>query len=255
MATYRRRRASGDIADDAFGDVFLVVDGWGTVRQEYEDLEQSITQIAARGLGYGVHVVISVSRYMEMRANIRDLLGTRLELRLGDPSESEVDRRTAQNVPNGSPGRGLAPGKLHFISALPRIDGKQTAEDLTDGVTDLVQRMREAWPYPPAPAVRLLPTLLQPSELPPADSPAGLPIGLNESQLKPVALDFKTDPHLLVFGDSESASRLSCGTCSRVWCNAIRPTRRASLSRTIGEACWVRWKPSTSSATPPQAQR
>lgn len=203
MATYRRRRAAGDITDDPFGDVFLVVDGWGTVRQDYEDLEQTITQIAARGLGYGVHVVISVARYLELRTNIRDLLGTKLELRLGDPSESEIDRRTAQNVPTGSPGRGLAPGKLHFLGVLPRIDGKPSSEDLTEGVTDLVQRLRAAWPHPPAPAVRLLPTLLQVSDIPPPDDPAGLPIGINESQLKPVALDFRADSHFLVFGDSE----------------------------------------------------
>ncbi len=29
MSTYRRRRAAGEITDDPFGDVFLIVDGWG----------------------------------------------------------------------------------------------------------------------------------------------------------------------------------------------------------------------------------
>ena len=33
IATYRRRRAAGEVTDDPFGDVFLVVDGWGTFRQ------------------------------------------------------------------------------------------------------------------------------------------------------------------------------------------------------------------------------
>src|SRR5262245_40666881 len=43
MAQYRRRRAQGDFADDPFGDVFLVIDGWGTVRTDYEELEATVT--------------------------------------------------------------------------------------------------------------------------------------------------------------------------------------------------------------------
>ncbi|MDT5025040.1 MAG: segregation ATPase FtsK/SpoIIIE, family, partial [Micromonosporaceae bacterium] len=120
IATYRRRRGAGEITDDPFGDVFLVIDGWGTLRQEYEELEQVITTVAARGLGYGIHVVIAAGRWAEVRTNLRDLLATKLELRLGEPGESEVDRRAASNVPQKSPGRGLTPDKLHFLAALSR---------------------------------------------------------------------------------------------------------------------------------------
>ena len=88
---------------DGFGDLFLVVDGWGTVRQDYEAMETAITQIAARGLGYGVHVVLSIQRWMEMRPALRDLISNRLELRLGDPSESEFDRRVAKTCPRAAP--------------------------------------------------------------------------------------------------------------------------------------------------------
>ena len=43
MTDYRRLRADGDaaVADDPFGDVFLVIDGWATLRQEFEALEPS----------------------------------------------------------------------------------------------------------------------------------------------------------------------------------------------------------------------
>ena len=40
IATYRRMRATHEVADDPFGDVFLVIDGWATIRQEYEELER-----------------------------------------------------------------------------------------------------------------------------------------------------------------------------------------------------------------------
>jgi DNA segregation ATPase FtsK/SpoIIIE, S-DNA-T family len=205
IAAYRRRRAAGEFADDPFGDVFLVVDGWGTLRQEYEELEQTITNLANRGLGFGVHVVITATRWAEIRINMRDLLTSRLELRLGDPSESEIDRRAALNVPEKTPGRGLTPDRLHFLAALPRIDGSSEVTDVAEGTADLVARVAAAWPHAAAPKVRLLPRLLPAAQLwEQADHAApGIPIGLNETHLAPVRLNLDSEPHLVVFGDAQ----------------------------------------------------
>ncbi|MDG6108549.1 type VII secretion protein EccC [Dactylosporangium aurantiacum] len=208
IATYRRARGTGEVTDDPFGDVFLVIDGWSAIREHYEELEPRITSIAARGLGFGIHVVIAANRWGEVRTNLRDLLGTRVELRLGDPTESEIDRRAAVNVPERTPGRGLTHDKLHFLAALPRIEGGNGVEDLAAGAADLVRQVREAWPFQPAPPVRLLPKLLPRAELVKLveQRPAqpGVPIGINETHLAPVHLDFAAEPHLLILGDAES---------------------------------------------------
>src|SRR5690606_4188538 len=95
ITTYRRMSAEGQIAGDGFGDVFLVVDNWLTVRQEFEAIEATITDLAARGLGYGIHVIAATNKWSEFRLTIRDLFGTKLELKLGDPYESEMDRKLA----------------------------------------------------------------------------------------------------------------------------------------------------------------
>ncbi|NYF56629.1 type VII secretion protein EccCa [Micromonospora purpureochromogenes] len=205
VASYRRRRAAGEFADDPFGDVFLVVDGWNTLRQEYEELEQTITNLANRGLGFGVHVVLTAVRWAEIRINMRDLLGTKLELRLGDANESEIDRRAAANVPTGAPGRGLTRDKLHFLTAVSRIDNRRDIEDLTEASAKLARHVADAWPGAPAPKVRLLPRKLPFTELVRvADrSATGLPIGVNEAALAPVHLDLANEPHLTVFGDAE----------------------------------------------------
>ena len=190
MAGYRRRRAAGEFADDPFGDVFLVVDGWNTLRQEYEELEQTITTLAGRGLGFGIHVVLTAARWAEVRIGMRDLLGTRLELRLGDPAESEIDRRAAMNVPEKSPGRGLTRDKLHFLAAVSRVDGCATSTTSPRrGRAGRAGRGRLAGA--PAPAVRLLPRKLTIAELVRVTdrSAPGLPIGVNESALAPVYLD------------------------------------------------------------------
>jgi S-DNA-T family DNA segregation ATPase FtsK/SpoIIIE len=201
MATYRKRRAAaaGGAADDPFGDVFLVIDGWGTLRNEYDDLESVVTEMANRGLSYGVHVVASASRWMDFRPAIRDLFGSRLELRLGDPSDSSVSRKAASNVPERTPGRGLTGEQLHFLTALPKLAGSEPA--------DLVKHIAAGWPGAAAPRVRMLPPVVAFSAIEAVRDerqPLALPVGIGEADLRPVLVDFDSEPHFLVFGDSES---------------------------------------------------
>ncbi|GLW96155.1 type VII secretion protein EccCa [Microtetraspora sp. NBRC 16547] len=206
ITAYRRGLADGTIEGDGWGDIFLVVDGWLTIRQDFETLEPIITDLAARGLGYGIHVVAATNKWSEFRPGIRDLFGTRVELKLGDAYESEINRKKSLAVPEGVPGRGLTRDGMHFLSALPRIDGVQRADDLPDGVRALVQAVRNAWTGRPAPAVRLLPSVLPAETLPDvaATGPGRIAIGIDEGTLSPVLLDFDTDPHFVVVGDTES---------------------------------------------------
>ncbi|MEV4801963.1 type VII secretion protein EccCa [Nonomuraea sp. NPDC049421] len=202
MAAYRRMLQEGTIEGDGWGDVFLVVDGWLTLRQEFDSLEPTITDIAGRGLGYGIHLVAATNKWSEFRPSIRDLFGTKIELKLGDAYESEVSRKQAMAVPESTPGRGLTKDGFHFLSALPRIDGVQNSSDLAAGVRALVQAVRESWQGPVAPPVRLLPAVLPVSALP--EDPDRIPIGIDEASLSPMALDFDSDPHFVVFGENES---------------------------------------------------
>ncbi|MFF6776435.1 type VII secretion protein EccCa [Streptomyces sp. NPDC012637] len=207
MATYRRKRAAGELPNEPWGDVFLVIDGWGGFRNEYEGMEAPVADLAARGLGYGIHVVITAARYMEVRAALKDQMLGRLELRLGDVMDSEFDRKVAANVPTGVPGRGQVPEKLHFMGALPRIDGSSSSDDLAAGTTAFVEAVRNAWQgRPGAPAVRLLPHKLPAEQLPKGfEFPQhGIAIGIDETRLEPVFVNFETDPFFLIFGESES---------------------------------------------------
>jgi S-DNA-T family DNA segregation ATPase FtsK/SpoIIIE len=203
MATFRRRLAgAGGVPGDRYGDVLLVVDGWGALRSDFPELEERVTELAARGLGYGIHVVITAARWAEVRLNLRDLLGTRYELRLGDPNESEIDRRAAALVPERSPGRGLSAESRQFLVAVPRIDGLSTVDDVADGVAALVETVAGAWKHEPAPAVRLLPRVYPAADLPAGGD--GIPVGLSEQDLSPVRLDFAAEPHMVAVGDTES---------------------------------------------------
>ncbi|WP_439661881.1 type VII secretion protein EccCa [Lentzea sp. HUAS TT2] len=215
LGEFRARKRRGEIKDDAFGDAFLIIDGWMNFRQEFEMVEPQIQALAAQGLSYGVHVIVGASRWAEIRPAMKDLLGTRFELRLGDPSESEVDRKVAVNVPPGRPGRGItidgATGrKLHYLVGLPRIDTSQDATTVVAGVQDLSHKLNQGWQGQRAPQVRMLPDLLDHGQfmahvqqiLP--NRGHLVPVGVNEDELAPVYLDFDADPHFVALADGES---------------------------------------------------
>jgi S-DNA-T family DNA segregation ATPase FtsK/SpoIIIE len=201
MASYRRRRAAaaglgGTPDGDPFGDVFLVIDGWASLRNDYDDLEPLVTDIATRGLSYGIHVVAGATRWADFRPAIRDLFGSKLELQLGDPSDSMVNRKAANNVPKLA-GRGITEKGLHLLTVRPELS---TLGD----PSDLVKLAATSWSGTPAPRVRLLPPSLPYADL--DQSRTGglrMPIGISEADLQPVTVDFASEPHFLLFGDAE----------------------------------------------------
>ncbi|WP_256177673.1 type VII secretion protein EccCa [Kitasatospora aureofaciens] len=203
VAAFRRALAAGELPEEAHGDVFLVVDGWNTVRQEFADLAPALTLIAQRGLNYGIHLIVGTTRWGEVTGALRDLLGTRFELRLGDPVDSAIGMRVAGTVPK-IPGRGLTVEELHFLTALPRMDGNGSTEDLGDGVADLVDAVSEHWTGPRAPEIRMLPLHLPAATLPAAEGRLRVPLGLQDVSMSTLWHDFEEAPHLVVVGDSES---------------------------------------------------
>ncbi|OZM70829.1 secretion protein EccC [Amycolatopsis antarctica] len=202
MPAYREARRTGKI-NDAHGEVFLVIDGWFTLRQDFDHLETKLTEIAARGLSFGIHLVVSSTRWSEIRPWLRDVLGTRFELRLGDSMESEVQGRKAATVPN-QPGRGLTSSGFHFLAGLPRLDGSSATEDLANATKAVVEEARTFWPGRNAPGVRLLPTKLPMVDLPRAKSGLRICLGQEEQRLNPVWHDFNAVPHLFMLGDAET---------------------------------------------------
>ncbi|MEU5222391.1 type VII secretion protein EccCa [Streptomyces toyocaensis] len=224
MQSYRRRRAAGEFPDEPFGDVFMVVDGWSTVRQDYDDLIPNFNELATRGLNYGIHLLVATARWVELTAQVRDQSATRLELRMGDPMDSEVDTRKARSVPR-SGGRGItADSKMHYLAGLPRLDGSGSLDDLGDGVAHLVGEISRHWPGQAAPQVRMLPHRLPLAQLPAPEPTEGggmrMPLGIDQDALEPVWHDFSRTPHLIVVGDTESGKtnllrRVAAGITAR----------------------------------------
>ena len=236
----RERRAENRLPPGVRApDAFLVIDNWGAARGELDGIDAAVLDLAHRGLGVGVHLVLTANRWADVRTALRDNFSARYELRLGDPAESEVNRRLARALGAVGPGRGLARPGLALQTALPRIDGQDTTEGLAEAQQDALDRISAAWSGACAPKVRMLPeeitttelALLRKASQDAGTEPSGAAIGVGESDLEPVYVDLTdgSDPHLLVFGDSGAGK----SSFLRTWLAAMTERYPAHETRFI----------------------
>jgi DNA segregation ATPase FtsK/SpoIIIE, S-DNA-T family len=203
----RRTSGSSTSTADSYGDVLLVIDGWATIRQDFEAMEASVTALAAQGLSYGIHVVVSASRWAEIRPALKDQLGTRIELRLGDPAESEMDRKHARKLMQSPPGRGITRDGREFVIASPVFD---------DASAD---RLRRRYAGRAAPPIEVLPprvdygVVIARSRGP--RSATQVLVGIGETELQPIAVDFAVEAHLITLGQGECGKTATLRTLCR----------------------------------------
>ncbi|MFF2618374.1 type VII secretion protein EccCa [Kitasatospora sp. NPDC058046] len=209
VAAFRALRKADRLpAGTRAADVFLLLDNWGAIRTELEGAEASVLDIASRGLGVGVHVIVTANRWADIRPNLRDSFSGRLELRLNEPTESEVSRQASRQVPNIQ-GRGIVSPGVLYQAVLPRLDGREGTDGLAEAQEDALGKIAASWPGAGAPPVLMLPDRVLLEDLDPAGT-AGfaadeVPIGVGERDLAPVGLAMGPgDPHFLVFGDAGS---------------------------------------------------
>ncbi|KUI24369.1 peptidase S49 [Mycobacterium sp. IS-1742] len=231
IAGYRQMREdpNNPAAADPFGDVFLVIDGWPAFVAEFPDLEPVVQDLAGQGLAFGVHVIISTPRWTELKSRVRDYLGTKIEFRLGDVNETQIDRITRE-IPANRPGRAISMEKHHLMMGVPRLDGRHSTADLVPAITSAVARIA-AQHTARAPQVRVLPERIHLNELDP--TPPGpdsdyrtrwrIPIGVRESDLSVAYNQMQMTPHLLIFGAPKSGKTTIAHAVAQAICRRNSP--------------------------------
>jgi len=204
VGAMREKHRAGRLPELDSADICLVVDGYLALRNDFEDLVDTLHDIASRGAGYGVHVVVTAGRWADLRMQIQSVIAHRLELRLNDPLDSSVKRTLAENIK--VPGRCLTDQRLTGHIALPRIDGSADPATIAAGVQHAVDQVVQHWTGPTATPVRMLPNRLDHRAFAErAPERKLLRLGVDETELRPTTVDlFGEDPHLLVFGDTQS---------------------------------------------------
>jgi DNA segregation ATPase FtsK/SpoIIIE, S-DNA-T family len=205
LPSLRAAHAAGRIPELVSADVILLVDGFAQLRTDFEELEDSLVTLLQRGASFGIHVILAMTRWNELRMAHQPLIGTRLELRLNDPADSLIGRKLAVTLRADQPGRLLTEDRLFAQVALPVLDDTED-ESVGEAIEALAARTSASWEGPAAAPIRLLPTDISPEELPDAlDEPDLLPIGLRQDTMEPALLELGVrDQHLMAFGDTRS---------------------------------------------------
>ena len=194
-----------NITDDPslnLAEVVLLIDGYGQLSEEFEELTDIVFDLLRRGAAHGIHVIATTTRWNEIRLAQQSFFGTRIEFRLTDPTESAHGRRLAETLPADRPGRALVTDGLFTHVALPRIDGVDSAEDVSDGLQHLSEAVAVGATERAVP-VRLLPANLSPDGVELPEGRALVALGLDETDLSTTVLDMNgPDRHLIIFGDS-----------------------------------------------------
>lgn len=205
LAELRSRHANGQLPQISAADIVLLVNGYSTIRNEFDDLEQVFTRIMMRAAGVGMHLILTLGRMSDLRIAHQSLFGTKIEMRLNDPAESQVDRALATTLKAAKPGRALSDQKLIGQIALPVLEVNEDVK-LGEAIEQLGARLSESWSGPSAAPIRLLPESLDPSALPdPVDEPNAVPLGIRQDTMAPTTWDFsRLEQHLTILGDTQS---------------------------------------------------
>ncbi|WP_316670811.1 type VII secretion protein EccCa [uncultured Propionibacterium sp.] len=216
MAHLRHLHGQGDLPELPSADVVVLVDGFGLLRNEFEELSDQISDLIVRGSSYGVHFVAVLGRWNELRINQQSRFGTRLEFRLNDPTDSVINRKLSQTIGAEQYGRMLTDDRMFAQLCLPVLDDTAD-EDLGDALSELAQRVAGAWGGPAAAPIRLLPTSLDPAQLtPPEQEPDAVPFGIRQDSMEDAFWEpLDTDQHLLVLGDARCGKSTLLRTLAR----------------------------------------
>ncbi|AQA06966.1 type VII secretion protein EccCa (plasmid) [Mycobacterium sp. TJFP1] len=232
MADYRKLRTNPDhplLREDHYGDVYIMIDGWDAAVSEGQVLQyrgNEVESLIAGALNYGVHLVMSTTRVVEMRG-IEPHMEAVIEL---DTDEfSRIDNALSKNR-RQSPGHVLATGStLQGLVALPRIDGIQDQTSINEGMSALVRQIADQFATSSAERLRTLPTSLTYDHLAEmvleADHRAveknggvwdprrqlRLAFGIQEERLTPAYAEMWREPHLLIAGNAKSGKSEAIG--------------------------------------------
>ncbi|GAB3134268.1 type VII secretion protein EccC [Tsukamurella serpentis] len=219
MPEYRRMKSdpgSALNAEDAFGDVFIVIDGFDAAVTDggvFEDRVATLEALASGALNFGVHFVITTARNTVLRG-LASHMHTIVEGRVSTASYdmSVVNSQRNKTVPDKAGHVITTDRDLLALVALPRADGDSSPQTLSSGIAELVRRIRRAnTSGAAAPKLLALPEVIDQAELlsvlPPEVGErerVRLPFGRRESDGAPAVADFGREAHMYVVGESGS---------------------------------------------------
>ncbi|MFZ0216503.1 MAG: FtsK/SpoIIIE domain-containing protein [Candidatus Dormiibacterota bacterium] len=196
--------------------ILLLLDGYGSFRSTYEDVDfgaplDAFRELLADGRPMGLATVFTADRSGAVTTAVTASVPRRLVLRMtSDDEYSFCDvPRVLYHDAHLPAGRGFLDGQLELQCP---IVGEQPSGSAQAAALDALQRDLQArYPDAHVPQIRLLPTQLAQHDLPAPRSPMEAVFGLLDGDLAPARLDLREDGHLLVVGPRRSGRSTTLG--------------------------------------------
>ena len=221
----REMHAAGKIPELAAADIFLIIDGWSTLRHDYEDLADIAQDLASRGLGFGIHVIFVTGRWADFRLQLQSVIGTKLEHKLNDALDSSITKKAQEQLGPQGVGRAITSDGLISQVCLPLIEQPDVVHEPTTSA--LINAITRAWVGHSAPPVRMLPERIEAAallELAGGSAAAPAIVALQESTLLPAKFDLDgAQRHLFIVGESGSGKTTALRSLLREATRGKRP--------------------------------
>jgi S-DNA-T family DNA segregation ATPase FtsK/SpoIIIE len=238
-AIVNQRQALGHSCDDR---IVLVIDDLVTALVLDDEISLALGRIATVGLSVGVSLALSCARWLELRGGLREAIGTRWELRLNDPADSQLPT-VARRVADRPPGRVLTSAGEWAQLALPRLNARVALVDVAPALSHLVAATARRG-GPAARPIQLLPDLVTARSLPAAKAAQHLCVGVSGPYADAAEVPFGPGSHFLVLGNSRtgrsgllrSIASSATNSGSRVWLIDPRLGLKACVDRSYRSA-------------------
>lgn len=189
--------------------IAVLIDGWSSLIRDLPQCEERLTTIAARGLSCAIRIIISTSRALDIRSQLRDVCGQVIEFKLTDPLDSLHNHKLARAVPAHIPGRGLNASGQHFHAAIPALTcGSDPKTTIHDHLKRAIASVNQHYHGPPLTKITPLPTSITLAELraraPESPStPTPIMLGLNQATHHPLPFDDHSHPLMVIIGGAK----------------------------------------------------
>ncbi len=228
-------------ADDPYGHMFLVIDGFPRYLADNEQQKEALIQLLDSGGRFGLHMIVTALANNEIPMKMHRYFGTTVHLAVQDVNESFVLRGLKQLVaaiPRDQPGRcvdlereleaRIFVPQLEAIAPTGERKGMPTYDyraDYRAGLSQFVSEMQRRWPEDqravpimPAPAKidfdviwdlhKTYASALAAAKPPAPDRRSAMdkhiPLGVSTKDLTLVTIPDHTSPHLLAVGDPQT---------------------------------------------------
>ncbi|MDR0570235.1 MAG: type VII secretion protein EssC [Clostridiales Family XIII bacterium] len=191
----------------------VAVDGCASLAEVYPDIDEALTLFSRDASRFGVYLIMTGQSSRDIRYKLAINFKQAVAFELIDKSYNELVGRTEGMEPESCCGRGLVKldRPMEFQAALPEFrDGEAITQ-----TREIIRMMAEGETRRAAP-IPVMPDVIRMGEMG-AGHGEGLPIGLNDSDLTTVSLDFSELTSFIVTGGPGSGK----STVVSAWINAL----------------------------------